>query len=100
MTENIACEYKCGSCSYIYIPQDGDPSQGVKPNTAFEDLPHNWVCPVCGAAKNKLNQGEDHVFCTDNEESRKRRYEKSDNCANISTDHNGFLLWEEYGART
>ena len=27
------------------------PIPGFKPGTAFEDLPEDWVCPVCGAGK-------------------------------------------------
>jgi rubredoxin len=24
---------------------------GIAPGTAFEDLPDDWVCPLCGAGK-------------------------------------------------
>ena len=44
-------KYKCKICGYIYDPAAGDPDNGVKPGTAFEDIPDDWVCPVCGAAK-------------------------------------------------
>jgi rubredoxin len=43
--------YKCTVCDYIYNPQEGDPDNGVAPNTAFEDLPDDWVCPSCGVGK-------------------------------------------------
>jgi len=36
------------------MTEKGDPSSGVKPETAFEDLPADWVCPVCGATKDKF----------------------------------------------
>ena len=39
------------SCGFIYDPADGDPDGGVPPGTAFEDIPADWVCPVCGARK-------------------------------------------------
>ncbi|MBZ4647800.1 MAG: Rubredoxin, partial [Desulfomicrobiaceae bacterium] len=29
----------------------GDPDSGIAPGTAFEDLPEDWECPVCGASK-------------------------------------------------
>jgi len=29
----------------------GDPDHGIKPQTAFEDLPSDWVCPECGVGK-------------------------------------------------
>jgi len=47
----MAGEYKCSKCSYIYIPKDGDMGQNILPNTAFEDLPDSWSCPICGAKK-------------------------------------------------
>lgn len=43
--------YICGVCGYIYDPVEGDSESGVAPGTAFEDLPDDWVCPVCGAEK-------------------------------------------------
>jgi rubredoxin len=42
-------KYRCVICDYIYDPADGDPGNGVEPGTAFEDLPSDWVCPLCGA---------------------------------------------------
>lgn len=36
---------------YIYDPAAGDPDSGIPPGTAFRDLPDDWYCPVCGAAK-------------------------------------------------
>ena len=47
-------KYKCTVCGYIYDPAKGDPENGVKPGTAFESLPANWVCPECGAAKSEF----------------------------------------------
>jgi rubredoxin len=44
-------KWKCSVCSYIYDPSEGDPENGVSPGTAFEDLPGDWVCPLCGAGK-------------------------------------------------
>ena len=41
---------------YVYDPKDGDPDNGVKPGTAFADLPEDWVCPVCGAAKDEFSK--------------------------------------------
>jgi rubredoxin/glutaredoxin len=43
--------YVCSVCGFIYKPKNGDPTSGIKPGTAFEDLPSGWVCPVCGALK-------------------------------------------------
>ena len=52
----MADEYRCTKCSYIYIPGDGDPGQGILPGTAFEDLPDEWVCPLCGAKKESFKK--------------------------------------------
>ncbi|MEE9455598.1 MAG: flavin reductase, partial [bacterium] len=47
-------KYVCRVCGYVYDPAAGDPDNGVAPGTAFEDLPDDWVCPVCGAAKDQF----------------------------------------------
>lgn len=47
-------KYRCTVCSYIYDPAVGDPDGGIKPGTAFEDIPNDWVCPVCGVGKDKF----------------------------------------------
>ncbi len=52
-------KYMCSVCGYIYNPDNGDPTQGVKPGTAFEDLPDDWTCPVCGSSKDKFEPYEE-----------------------------------------
>ncbi len=44
-------KWVCEVCGYVYDPAEGDPDSGVAPGTKFEDVPADWVCPVCGAAK-------------------------------------------------
>lgn len=44
-------QYKCTKCGYVYLPESGDQTQGITPNTSFEKLPDTWVCPRCGAEK-------------------------------------------------
>ncbi len=46
----------CMLCGYIYDPDAGDPEGGISPGTAFEDLPGDWVCPVCGADKSSFEK--------------------------------------------
>jgi flavin reductase (DIM6/NTAB) family NADH-FMN oxidoreductase RutF/rubredoxin len=48
--------YRCNVCNYIYDPVMGDPDAGIPPNTPFEELPEDWVCPVCGAAKSEFTK--------------------------------------------
>jgi rubredoxin len=43
--------YICTVCGYVYNPEEGDPDSGIEPGTAFEDIPEDWVCPLCGAGK-------------------------------------------------
>ncbi|HML79211.1 rubredoxin [Geobacter sulfurreducens] len=44
--------WTCTVCQHVYDPFVGDPLNGVPPETPFEELPEEWVCPVCGVAKN------------------------------------------------
>ena len=44
-------KYVCTLCRWEYDPAAGDPDSGIAPGTAFEDIPEDWVCPVCGASK-------------------------------------------------
>ncbi|MCU0851112.1 MAG: flavin reductase [Candidatus Thermoplasmatota archaeon] len=44
-------KYVCTVCGYVYDPAKGDPETGIAPETKFEDLPDDWVCPICGAGK-------------------------------------------------
>ncbi len=43
--------YECTVCGYIYDPAEGDDTQGIEPGTSFDDLPEDWVCPMCGVGK-------------------------------------------------
>ena len=49
----------CGVCGWEYDPSVGDPDNGIAPGTAFEDLPEDFVCPVCGAGKEVFEAGEE-----------------------------------------
>ena len=50
-------KYVC-PCGYEYIPAQGDLETGVAPGTAWEDLPADWVCPVCGLGKEAFDEEE------------------------------------------
>jgi len=47
-------KYICMVCGYIYDPEEGDPLSGIEPGTPFEDLPDEWVCPMCGVGKDQF----------------------------------------------
>jgi flavin reductase (DIM6/NTAB) family NADH-FMN oxidoreductase RutF/rubredoxin len=51
-----AAKWECSVCGYVYDPAAGDPDGGIKPGTAFEDIPDDWTCPVCGAAKTEFKK--------------------------------------------
>ena len=44
-------KHECIVCKYIYNPKVGNKKAGIEPGTSFDDLPENWVCPVCGEGK-------------------------------------------------
>jgi len=52
-------KYRCTVCGYIYDPEKGDPDGGIAPGTPFEEIPDDWVCPVCGASKDQFEQLEE-----------------------------------------
>ena len=43
--------YKCKICGLIYDEEQGVPEEGIAPGTRFGEIPDDWVCPDCGAAK-------------------------------------------------
>ncbi|MBS3749383.1 MAG: rubredoxin [Candidatus Thermoplasmatota archaeon] len=48
--------WRCMVCGYIYNPEKGDSDHGIQQGVSFEDLPDDWVCPVCGVGKNKFKK--------------------------------------------
>ncbi|PIU14988.1 MAG: rubredoxin [Hadesarchaea archaeon CG08_land_8_20_14_0_20_51_8] len=48
--------WKCLVCGYIYDPAVGDPDHEIQPGTSFEELPDDWVCPVCGVGKDMFEK--------------------------------------------
>ena len=53
--ENKMQKYVCDLCGHVYDPAEGDSASGIKPGTAFADLPADWVCPLCGAGKDSFS---------------------------------------------
>ncbi len=47
-------KYVCTVCGWVYDPEEGDPENGIEPGTLFEDLPDDFLCPVCSAEKNQF----------------------------------------------
>ncbi len=44
-------KYVCSICGYEYDEAVGAEDLGIAPGTKFEDLPEDFVCPLCGAPK-------------------------------------------------
>ena len=48
----------CNVCGYVYDEEDGDVDNGIEPGTKFEDLPEDFVCPLCGVGKEEFSETE------------------------------------------
>ena len=51
-------KWSCTQCDYIYDPAKGDSEGGIEPGVAFENLPDEWECPVCGVGKDEFEKME------------------------------------------
>lgn len=49
-------KYVCTVCGYVYDPAVGDEDNGIAPGTAFEDIPEDWVCPLCAVGKEDFEE--------------------------------------------
>lgn len=50
--------YVCTVCGYVYDPVEGDSENDIPTGTPFENLPEDWVCPICGASKDQFEPEE------------------------------------------
>ncbi len=48
--------YVCSVCGWTYDEAKGDPDNGIAPGTKFEDLPDDFVCPLCGVGKDSFEE--------------------------------------------
>ena len=49
-------KYVCTVCGYVYDEEIGDPENGIAPGTKFEDIPGDFVCPLCGVGKDMFQE--------------------------------------------
>lgn len=56
---NFMKKFQCVVCSYVYDPYEGDPEADIGPGTPFEELPDDYVCPVCGVGKEDFVELDD-----------------------------------------
>lgn len=47
-------KWVCEPCGYVYDPAEGDDDGDIAKGTAFEDLPDDWECPMCGVGKDEF----------------------------------------------
>ena len=52
-------KYVCDICGYVYDPAVGDSDSGIASGTAFEDIPDDWMCPMCGVGKEDFSPVEE-----------------------------------------
>lgn len=55
----MSLKYVCTVCDWVYDESVGDPDSGIAPGTPFEDIPDDWICPVCGATKDMFELQEE-----------------------------------------
>ena len=51
-------KYICTVCGWEYDPAVGDEDAGIEAGTAWEDLPEDFVCPLCGVGKDMFEETE------------------------------------------
>lgn len=44
-------KYICEVCGYIYDEEKGEPENGIAPGTKWEELPEDYICPLCKMGK-------------------------------------------------
>jgi rubredoxin len=58
---NEMSDYKlfvCVQCGFEYDEAKGWPEDGIAPGTRWDDIPEDWSCPDCGAAKSDFEMVE------------------------------------------
>lgn len=48
--------YVCDLCGWVYEESAGAPELGIEPGTRFEDLPEDFLCPLCGVGKDQFTK--------------------------------------------
>ena len=49
-------KYECTACGFIYDEEKGHEETGIAPGTKWEDVPEDWVCPLCGLGKDEFEE--------------------------------------------
>ena len=51
-------KYICEVCGYVYDEEIGDIENGIEPGTEWEDVPEDYLCPLCGVGKDQFSEEE------------------------------------------
>ena len=51
-------KYVCDVCGYVYDEEIGEPDANINPGTKWEDVPEDFVCPLCGVGKDNFSKDE------------------------------------------
>ncbi len=49
-------KYECTVCGYVYDEEVGAPSENIEAGTRWEDIPEDFVCPLCSVDKSQFEQ--------------------------------------------
>ncbi len=49
-------KYICEVCGYVYDEEIGDIENGIEPGTEWEDVPEDYLCPLCGVGKDQFSE--------------------------------------------
>ena len=55
-------KYICDVCGYEYDETVGDPEQGIQPGTKWEDIPNDFLCPICSVGKDDFSKVQKNVL--------------------------------------
>ena len=51
-------KYVCTVCGYVYNEKTGCSESDIEPGTKWEDVPDDFICPVCGVSKDMFEKEE------------------------------------------
>lgn len=49
-------KYVCDVCGWVYDEETGAPELGIAPGTSFENLPEDFLCPLCNVGKDFFSE--------------------------------------------
>jgi rubredoxin-NAD+ reductase len=93
MTQAQWKQFICRACGLIYDEQAGDPDSGIAPGTKFEDIPDDWVCPLCGVIKADF-EPYDHAMPVTTASSASKVYARGLGAVIVGAGHAGWAVAE------